>query len=130
MADTRGFEIGLRVVLGNFAFQKMAMVKDLQERANDLPVHDVIAAIAGDSKAKSAINAEQTDPDPREFDRIPPDYESRFSSASTRAMVQNPLPRSGLSRVNDRFSAVLDHSLQFLAKSSYRRQREQCDLSY
>jgi hypothetical protein len=38
-------------------------------------VHDVIAAIAGDSKAKSAINAEQTDPDPREFDRIPPDNE-------------------------------------------------------
>ena len=75
MADTRGFEIGLRVVLGNFAFQKMAMVKDLQERANDLPVHDVIAAIAGDSKAKSAIHAEQTDPDPREFDRIPPDNE-------------------------------------------------------
>jgi hypothetical protein len=75
MADTRGFEIGLRVVLGNFAFQKMAMVKDLQERANDLPAHDVIAAIAGDSKAKSAINAEQTDPDPREFDRIPPDNE-------------------------------------------------------
>jgi hypothetical protein len=26
MADTRGFEIGLRVILGNFAFQKMAMV--------------------------------------------------------------------------------------------------------
>jgi hypothetical protein len=53
MADTRGFEIGSRVILGNFAFQKMAMVKDLQERANELPVHDVIAAIAGDSKANS-----------------------------------------------------------------------------
>jgi hypothetical protein len=50
-------------------------VKDLQERTNDLPVGDVIAAIAGDSKAKSAINAEQTDPDPRESDRIPPDNE-------------------------------------------------------
>lgn len=75
MADARGFEIGLRVILGNFAFQKMAMVKDLQERANDLPTHDVIAAIAGDSKAKSAINAQQTDPDPREFDLIPPDNE-------------------------------------------------------
>ena len=75
MADARGFEIGFQVVLGNFAFQKMAMVKDLQERASDLPVHDVIAAIAGDSKAKSALNAEQTDPDPREFDCIPPDIE-------------------------------------------------------
>ena len=75
MADARGFEIGLRVILGNFAFQKMAMVKDLQERADELPVHDVIAAIAGDSKAKSAMSAEQSDPDPKEFDQIPPDNE-------------------------------------------------------
>lgn len=75
MADARGFEIGLRVILGNFAFQKMAMVKDLQERANELPMHDVIAAIAGDSKAKSAMSAEQIDPDPKEFDLIPPDDE-------------------------------------------------------
>jgi hypothetical protein len=75
MADARGFEIGLRVILGNFAFQKMAMVKDLQERANELPVHDVIAAIAGDSNAKSAVNADQCDPDPKEFDLIPPDNE-------------------------------------------------------
>ena len=75
MADARGFEIGFRVILGNFAFQKMAMVKDLQERANQLPVHDVIAAIAGDSSAKSAVNAEQRDPDPKEFDLIPPDNE-------------------------------------------------------
>jgi len=75
MADSKGFEIGLRVILGNFAFQKMAMVKDLQERASDLPVHDLIAAIAGDSNAKSAINSGQVDPDPREFDLIPPDNE-------------------------------------------------------
>ena len=53
MADARGFEIELRVILGNFAFQKMAMVKDLPERANELPVHDVIAANAGDSKARA-----------------------------------------------------------------------------
>lgn len=75
MTEARGFWIGLRVVLGNFAFQKMAMVKDLQERASDLPLHDVIAAIAGDSKAKVAINSEQKDPDPKEFDRISPDNE-------------------------------------------------------
>src|SRR6202050_2572464 len=75
MADERGFEIGFRVILGNFAFQKMAMVKDLEERAKELPMHDVIAAIAGDSKAKSAMTAEQSDPDPKEFDLIPPDNE-------------------------------------------------------
>jgi hypothetical protein len=53
----------------------MAMVKDLQERANDLTVHDVIAAIAGDGGAKGAINAEQKDPDPKDFDSIPPENE-------------------------------------------------------
>jgi len=74
MADAT-FEIRMRVILGNFAFQKMALVKDLQERATDLPMHELIAAIAGDSKAKSAINTEQSDPDPREFDLIPPDNE-------------------------------------------------------
>jgi hypothetical protein len=73
--EARGFEIGLRVIPGSFPFQKMAMVNDLQERANELPVHDVIAAIAGDSKAKSAMNAELSDPDPKEFDLIPPDNE-------------------------------------------------------
>jgi len=75
MSEAKGFSIGLRVILGNFAFQKMAMVKDLQERADQLATHDVIAAIAGDSGAKSAINAEQKDPDPKKFDRIPPENE-------------------------------------------------------
>ena len=75
MVEARGFEIKFAVTLGNFAFQKMAMVKDLQERAADLPIHDVIAAIAGDSNAKSDVNAEQVDPDPKQFDDIPPDNE-------------------------------------------------------
>jgi len=75
MSEVREFEVGLRVILGNFAFQKMAMVKDLQERATELAVHDVIAAIAGDPGAKGAINAEQKDPDPKEFDSIPPENE-------------------------------------------------------
>ena len=75
MSETIGFEIGLRVILGNFAFQKMAMVKDLQERAAELASHDLIAAIAGDSDAKSLVNAEQMDPDPKEFDRVRPDNE-------------------------------------------------------
>jgi very-short-patch-repair endonuclease len=75
MTEARGFEIKFAVTLGNFAFQKMAMVKDLQDRASDLPIHDLIAAIAGDSKAKSDVNANQVDPDPREFDDISPENE-------------------------------------------------------
>jgi very-short-patch-repair endonuclease len=83
MAETKGFEIGLRAILGNFAFQKMAMVKDLQERAGDLAMHPVIAAIAGDSGAKSEITSGQTDPDPKEFDSIPPENEFAVSLAAT-----------------------------------------------
>lgn len=75
MTEARGFEIKFAVTLGNFAFQKMAMVKDLQERASALPMHDLIAAIAGDSKAKSDVSANQADPDPRQFDDIPPENE-------------------------------------------------------
>jgi hypothetical protein len=40
--------------LGNFAFQKIAMVKDLQERAQELSDHDIISAIAGDTDARSS----------------------------------------------------------------------------
>jgi len=75
MVESRGFEIESRVILGNFAFQKMAMVKDLQQRGNELAGHDVIAAIAGNGGAKGALNAEQKDPDPKEFDCIPPENE-------------------------------------------------------
>jgi superfamily II DNA or RNA helicase len=35
----------------------------------------LIAAIASDSNAKSDVNAEQRDPDPKEFALIPPDNE-------------------------------------------------------
>jgi hypothetical protein len=105
MADARGFEIELRVILGNFAFQKMAMVQDLQERTNELPMHDVIATIAGDSKAKSAMNAEQSDPDPKEFDQIPPDNEFLVldaDSSQQRAIASECAFRS-LMRMPDRY---------------------------
>ena len=73
--DVNGFEIKACAILGNFAFQKMAMVKDLQERAGDLAVHEIVAAIAGDTEARSAVGAAQADLDPRELDRTPPENE-------------------------------------------------------
>lgn len=99
MAETKGFEIGLRVILGNFAFQKMAMVKDLQERANELAAHSVIAAIAGDVGAKSEINAGQTDPDPKEFDRIPPENEFAVLDADSSQQRAIASVLAGQSRV-------------------------------
>jgi very-short-patch-repair endonuclease len=99
MAETKGFEIGLRVILGNFAFQKMAMVKDLQERANELVEHSVIAAIAGDVGAKSEINAVQTNPDPKEFDTIPPENEFAVLDADSSQQSAIASVLAGQSRV-------------------------------
>ena len=99
MAETNGFEISFKTTLGNFAFQKMAMVKDLQERAGELAVHPVIAAIAGDVGAKIEINAGQRDPDPKEFDAIPP--ENEFSVLDTDSSQQSAIASvlAGHSRV-------------------------------
>jgi very-short-patch-repair endonuclease len=99
MAEVQGFNIDLRVILGNFAFQKLAMVKDLQERANDLAAHDVIAAIAGDTQAKSAISTAQTDPDPKDFDRIPPENEFAVLDADSSQQAAIAAVIAGQSRV-------------------------------
>ena len=74
-AGVAGFSVKESAVLGNFAFQKMAMVKDLQERGSELAAHDLVAAIAGDNEARDIVGATQQDLDPRELDRIPPDDE-------------------------------------------------------
>lgn len=71
----RGFQVRNVAVLGNFAFQKMAMVNDLRERAEDLVANDIIAALAGDGDARKQVGARNIDPDPREFDRTPPQDE-------------------------------------------------------
>lgn len=69
------FAIRHDAVLGNFAFQKMAMVRDLQEGAERLVSSELIAALAGDTSAKQSIGAQTQNPDPREFDKIPPQSE-------------------------------------------------------
>ena len=73
--DVQDFSIRPDVYLGNFAFQKMAMVKDLQERGTELVSHDLIAAIAGDVKARSAAGARDCEINPKELDSTPPDNE-------------------------------------------------------
>lgn len=69
------FAINGVAVLGNFAFQKMAMVRDLQDNAEQLISSDLIAALAGDTEAKQAIGTNQQNPDPRELDKVPPQLE-------------------------------------------------------
>ncbi|HEY2109326.1 MAG TPA: DUF4011 domain-containing protein, partial [Candidatus Acidoferrales bacterium] len=69
------FHIRHVAVLGNFAFQKMAMVRDLQENLEHLVQGDLIAALAGDADAKQSVGSGALNPDPREFDTVPPQSE-------------------------------------------------------
>jgi len=73
--DVKGFAIIPRVVLGNYSFQKMAMVKDLRERSTELAAHEVIAAIAGFSGARAEVAARRQSADVTSLDRTPPDAE-------------------------------------------------------
>lgn len=74
-SKVRGFTITPRMILGNFSFQKMAMVKDLREQAEGLVRHNLVAAIAGYGPAREAVRGAQTEIDPRDLDRRPPEQE-------------------------------------------------------
>jgi very-short-patch-repair endonuclease len=74
-AAVPGFGVRWRLVLGNFSFQKMAMVKDLQESGDVLTGHDLVAAMAGDTGAVKRLAAEVRDVDPAAFDQQTPDLE-------------------------------------------------------
>jgi hypothetical protein len=50
-----GFDLQARYVLGNFSFQKLAIVKDLNELLEELARHDIIAGIAGDQTAAELL---------------------------------------------------------------------------
>jgi len=69
------FAIRNTAVLGNFAFQKMAMVRDLQENPEQLCSSDLVAALAGDPEAKDSLGSQTYSLDATEFDRIAPHSE-------------------------------------------------------
>ncbi len=50
-----GFAITPRVVIGNFSYAKLSMVRDLENALEELVSHELIAALAGDAEAQSAI---------------------------------------------------------------------------
>jgi very-short-patch-repair endonuclease/DNA polymerase III delta prime subunit len=84
------FSITDRLVLGNFSFQRMAMVRDLNDFENALVSNDLIAAIAGDVQAQALIQRLHFDIDPRELDQIPPEDEWLIlkSDSSQRAAIE------------------------------------------
>jgi hypothetical protein len=70
-----GFGIKGRWIIGNFAFQKLAIVKDLKELAEALARNNLIAGIAGDDEARGHARGGRATTDPSEFDRNHPDNE-------------------------------------------------------
>jgi hypothetical protein len=74
-AGIKDFRINPRSVLGNFAYQKMAMVKDLKDNLDELTMHDLVAAIAGDPSARQTLRSAKTEENPKELDLIPPNNE-------------------------------------------------------
>lgn len=89
----QGFTIADRCVLGNFSFQKMAIVKDLEELKQALPAHDLIAGLAGDGEAIQGIRAAGRSIDPRSLDDVPPDQEFLILDAdsSQQTVIANAL---------------------------------------
>lgn len=90
-----GFDVQSRAVLGNFAFQKMAMVRDLQQLGQQLAEHDLVAAIAGDLGARRKCSESQRDLNPRELDRIPPENEYAIMDADSSQQCAMSLVLSG-----------------------------------
>ena len=74
-ASIPGFSVTPRAMVGNFSFQKMAMVRDLRERADEMAAHDLIAALAGERTARDTVSAARSDLDPRDLDNTKPEQE-------------------------------------------------------
>lgn len=78
-----GFSAEPFAVIGNFAFQKLAMVKDLENRTAELMSSDIVAAIAGDAAARRLMSAAHVDVDPKSLDSVPPANEFAVMEADS-----------------------------------------------
>jgi hypothetical protein len=61
--EVPGFRVDGRIVLANFAYAKLAMVRDLDGALDELIAYELIAALAGDEQARAAIRAQGPGPE-------------------------------------------------------------------
>lgn len=98
-AGIEGFGVSSRFVVGNFAFQKLSMLRDLRN-VDLLARHDLVAAISGDSTARESFRDDQDEVlVPRDLDRIPPSKEYLILDADSSqhlAVQSTSLGRSGV----------------------------------
>jgi hypothetical protein len=57
------FQVESRIVLANFAYAKLPMVRDLEVSFDELVAHKLIAALAGDEECRQAIRDQGPGPD-------------------------------------------------------------------
>ena len=63
-----GFTLEPRIVLGAFVHPGQALADDLHDHERDLATHDLVAALAGVSAARSAVTIDLPEPDPGDRD--------------------------------------------------------------
>jgi hypothetical protein len=93
------FTIAPHFVVGNFSFQKMAMVRDLRELLDALVQHDIVAAMARDPGASAALRMAGTGEQLPDVDAVPPDQEVLVLDADStqqRAVGHALLGRNGV----------------------------------
>src|SRR5207249_2466434 len=67
-----GFVVKRRAVVGNFSFQKLAMVKDLETWGEAMAENEVIAALAGDVGARLVLGRADPSESPEVLDQEAP----------------------------------------------------------
>lgn len=88
--EVPGFEIRTRIVLGNFSYAKLPMVRDLASSVDALTAHDLVAALAGDPDAQQAIRDRHVNVEPSLPDATPPADEFLVLDAdSTQSLAIN-----------------------------------------
>ena len=70
-----GFEITPRLVVGNFRYNNLPLVADLEQNLEAFAANDLVAAIAGVPAAREALGANLDDPSADLPDTEPPDSE-------------------------------------------------------
>ena len=70
-AELGGFRIDSRVVIGNFSYAKLPMVKDLEHALEELASHDLVAALAGDASAQKTLRERHVTVALGDPDRVP-----------------------------------------------------------
>lgn len=83
-----GFQAEEAVLVGNFSFQKLAMVNDLTALGDVLVENDVVAALAGDEEARQALLPPVLEePDKETVDRPPDDDYTVLDADSSQLRV-------------------------------------------